>query len=126
MDASVDIKIDEQATETATWNLTADEPDGEWWKSVGKSDKSFHIFGDLDGGVVELNGSGDKRCVTDKANAAFFKIRDPDRNLIAVSSVSDDYNADIIFINPVYMRPRLVGAGPNANVYVVVTGAYVR
>lgn len=121
-DAQAQVRTEDKGSETCRWILTQEQPSGEWWKSCGKSDKTFHIFGDLDGATVRFAASSDERCITDPANAASVRVKNADGVVYAITSVTDDKNMDIFIPNAVYCRPYLENTGPNTNITVVVTG----
>lgn len=121
-DAIANIRGEDKGSETCRWNLTQAFPNGEWWKSCGKSDKTFHIFGVLDGATIRFAGSSDERCITDPINAASAKIRNADGAAFSIAVLNDDKNLDLILANPVYLRPYAENPGANTNITVVVTG----
>lgn len=121
-DAEAFIRSEDKGSETCKWVLTQEKPNGEWWKSCGKSDKTFHIFGVLDGATIRFAGSSDERCITDPANAASARLRNADGAVFAISVLNDDKNLDLIIPNAVYCRPYAENPGANTEITVVVTG----
>lgn len=120
-DAQAVSRVEDKGSETCRWNLTAAKPNGEWWKSCGKSDKTFHVFGNLDGGTVRFLGSNDERCIIAAGSEASVKIRNEDGAIYGIISVSDNKNMGLLIPNPVYIRPIIESAGANADVHVVMT-----
>jgi hypothetical protein len=127
MPTTVDTRVDDQKTETATWNGLLANQSGDAWKRCGASDKTFHVFGPLGGSTVKLQGSNDPRVINDdpaiRAQAAWSWLRDPDRNVIAVASLENGLNMDILYPNPIYIRPVVEGGDGSTLVNVVICGS---
>lgn len=120
-------RTDDKGTETASWvGLQADSVGGAW-KRCGASDKTFHIFGELGGATVGLQGSNDPRVINDdpvvRAAAAWSPLRDPDRSVIAVISLLNGLNMDVLHPNPIYIRPVITGGDGTTLVDVVICGS---
>ncbi len=125
-DAKCTERLEDKGSVRAEWTLTASEPKGEWWKSSGKSDKTFHIFNVLDGATVKFKGSSDERCITDPDNAVSVDLKNSGGSPVSVSNLTDGKNMDTFFANPAYIRPELENPGANTVVKVVVTGTYIQ
>ena len=95
---------------SARWTLTQADDTGDAHSQVGAADRTLQIYGDLAGGTLYFEGTNDP------AKENWMTLHDLIGSPIAVNT----QGIMLVAENPLWLRPRLAGAGATADVTVAL------